>query len=192
MFYMSETGIKKYIKDIPNLITMLRIAGTVCLLFQKTLSVNFFIIYIFAGVTDVLDGWLARKLNVTSTFGARLDSAADLMFYSIMVIKIFPDLLRVLPVPLWIFSWSTVFLRVVTYMYVAIRHKRFASIHTYMNKLTGGMMFLLPCMLLTSYMVIYSWISCTVAFLASVEEMIIHIMKKTYDTNVKSLLFMRT
>ena len=182
----------KYIANIPNFITILRIIGAILLTFQKTFSTEFFVIYIAAGVTDVLDGWLARKLKATSILGTRLDSVADLMFYSVMVLKIFDELMRVLPGSLWVFIWTTVVIRIFTYIYVAFRHKKFAAMHTYMNKLTGGTMFLLPCMLLTSYMVMYSWFSCTIAFLASVEEMVIHIIRKTYNANIKSILFMRT
>ena len=42
-------------------------------------------IYTFAGLTDVLDGWLARKTGRASEFGARLDSVADLLFYSVLL-----------------------------------------------------------------------------------------------------------
>ncbi len=37
-------------------------------------------IVIFAGVTDIIDGWAARKLNVQSTFGILMDPIADKLF----------------------------------------------------------------------------------------------------------------
>ncbi len=36
-----------------------------------------FVIYIIAGITDVLDGYFARKMNVTSAFGRILDPVVD-------------------------------------------------------------------------------------------------------------------
>lgn len=188
---MKADGNNKFKSNIPNIITVIRIIGAMCILFIEPLTVNFFIVYALTGVTDVLDGWLARRMKVTSMLGARLDSIADLLFYSIMVAKIFPTLLKVLPLCLWICIWSVVVLRGLTYLYVAIKYRGFSAMHTYMNKLTGGLMFLLPCLLNTPCMIVYSWITCVVAFLATAEEMLIHIIKKTYDTKIKSIFLMK-
>lgn len=57
----------------------------------------FFCFYTFAGITDVLDGFIARRTNTESDKGARLDSIADLMFYTVMIIRLFPVLYKVLP-----------------------------------------------------------------------------------------------
>ena len=65
---------------IPNIITALRIAGTFGLIFTKTFSPVFYIVYFFTGITDFFDGFLARRLKVTSEFGAKLDSIADMFF----------------------------------------------------------------------------------------------------------------
>ena len=73
------------IKNIPNFITMLRILGTICLFFVEPFTVAFFVIYSLAGITDVLDGFVARRLKATSEFGAKLDSASDLVFYAAMI-----------------------------------------------------------------------------------------------------------
>ena len=61
-------------KYIPNIITAVRILGTLFLLWAKLPSLYFFVIYSICGFSDVLDGWLARKTKTTSEFGARLDS----------------------------------------------------------------------------------------------------------------------
>ena len=63
-----------------NSMTFLRIIGSFCLLFIPACSAMFLAIYTLAGVTDVLDGWLARKTGTASAWGARLDSIADLFF----------------------------------------------------------------------------------------------------------------
>ncbi|NII06225.1 CDP-diacylglycerol--glycerol-3-phosphate 3-phosphatidyltransferase [Luteibacter anthropi] len=41
------------------------------------------IVFVLAGVTDWLDGYLARKLNMTSAFGAFLDPVADKLMVAI-------------------------------------------------------------------------------------------------------------
>ncbi|MBQ6866890.1 MAG: CDP-alcohol phosphatidyltransferase family protein, partial [Clostridia bacterium] len=63
-----------------NLITILRILASAALLFCPALSPAFFAVYIFAGVTDMLDGFVARRTGTASDFGAKLDTAADLIF----------------------------------------------------------------------------------------------------------------
>ena len=59
-----------------NAITLLRISGTAVLLFLRPFSPAFFVVYTLTGVTDVLDGFVARKTGTASDFGAKLDSAA--------------------------------------------------------------------------------------------------------------------
>ena len=100
------------ISCIPNCITVLRIIGTFALLFLSPAELSFLIIYLVCGLTDILDGWLARKLKVTSAMGSRLDTAADLFYYIVIAIKIFPALLAALPPAVWIPVWGTALLRI--------------------------------------------------------------------------------
>ena len=58
-------------------ITSVRIAASLFLLLLPLRSVGFLVVYTLTGLTDVLDGWLARKTGTASDFGARLDSIAD-------------------------------------------------------------------------------------------------------------------
>jgi cardiolipin synthase len=66
-------------KHIPNILTMLRLLLVPCFLgasMQGMYTVAF-TIFVTAAVTDILDGMIARKLNVKSRLGALLDPAAD-------------------------------------------------------------------------------------------------------------------
>ena len=75
------------ILNIPNNLTLLRIAMIPCFilvfyisdnilsLYQKNLIAT--LIFLLAAITDWLDGYLARKLNQTSNFGAFIDPVAD-------------------------------------------------------------------------------------------------------------------
>ena len=73
--------------NIPNNLSLLRIALIPCLIlvfylsdntlsaYQKNLTAT--LIFLFAAITDWLDGYLARRLNQTSDFGAFIDPVAD-------------------------------------------------------------------------------------------------------------------
>ncbi len=81
---------KKYINIIPNIITLIRILLSIFIIFLKPLSLLFFTIYIICGLSDIFDGYFARKNNVTSDLGATLDSIADLIFITIMLYILLP------------------------------------------------------------------------------------------------------
>ena len=67
-------------KRIPNLLSASRIALCLPLLLVDAMTVPFWTLYLIAGLTDILDGFLARRWDVESKFGARLDSLADFVF----------------------------------------------------------------------------------------------------------------
>ena len=71
--------------NMADTVTTMRMAASLFLFFIPLKSIWFLVIYTFAGLTDVLDGWLARKTGRASEFGARLDSVADLLFYSVLL-----------------------------------------------------------------------------------------------------------
>ena len=54
-----------------NLVTTVRILCSVALLFCAALSPWFYVLYITAGVSDMVDGWFARKTNTVSEFGSK-------------------------------------------------------------------------------------------------------------------------
>lgn len=168
-------------KNLPNIITSLRIILTVCLLFTKPFTVSFFVIYTSSGFTDILDGTIARITKTTSEFGAKLDSAADLLFYSIMIIKIFPKLLKILPLWVWCFAVLIALERVFSYTYAAIKYKCFASLHTLLNKITGFAVFVLPYIVNLCFGVYYCIIVCIVGLTSTTEELIIHIKGNKYE-----------
>ena len=69
--------------QLANTITSIRIICSIALLFCAVLSPFFYVLYILAGLTDIADGWVARKTNTTSEFGAKLDAIADFIFFVI-------------------------------------------------------------------------------------------------------------
>ncbi len=69
--------------SLPNALTILRIGlGVALLLFGPDLrSATLLVCIAGAAMTDGLDGYLARRLGVSSRFGAALDLAADGVFF---------------------------------------------------------------------------------------------------------------
>ena len=64
-------------KHLPNILSASRIALCLPLLLADAMTVSSWVLYVIAGTTDMLDGFLARRWGVESKFGARLDSLAD-------------------------------------------------------------------------------------------------------------------
>ena len=174
-------------EKLPNLITALRIAGTAGLIFAQPLTPLYFVIYTLCGLSDVLDGWLARHTGSASDFGARLDSLADLFFYTVMIVGLMPVLWALLPPAFWWMLGGVLLIRLGAYTAAALRYRRFAALHTYMNKLTGAVVFLLPYMLKLPVAPVWCWGTCAVAALASTEELLIHVRSGDYDANRKTI-----
>lgn len=173
---------------LPNIITSLRIAGTAGLLFTVPLTPLYFAIYTLCGLSDVLDGWLARHTGAASDFGARLDSIADLLFYTVMIIKLMPILWQLLPGAFWVLLGAVLLIRLSAYGVAARRYGRFAALHTYMNKLTGAVVFLLPYVLRLPFAPVWCCAVCGVSALASTEELLIHALGGEYNANRKTIL----
>ena len=86
-------------KHLPNILSASRIALCLPLLLADAMTVPFWVLYVIAGTTDMLDGFLARRWGVESKFGARLDSLADFVLVLAVGYKLFPWLK--LPTTLW-------------------------------------------------------------------------------------------
>ena len=184
---MKKENIKSKILTVSNGITTLRIIGSVALVFLGYTSPLFIVIYTLTGLTDVLDGWIARLTGTAGKFGATLDSIADLLFYTVMTVKFLPVLLKTLPVEIWYGVTVVLLIRLSAYTTTAIKYHSFASLHTILNKLTGGAVFLMPYAVFLSWERVYGWIVVAIAFIASSEELIIHLSRKSYCADVKTI-----
>lgn len=162
-------------KNIPNIITSLRILGTVCIIFLTPLELPFFIVYTLTGVTDALDGFISRLTHTTSALGAKLDSIADLLFYTVSLVKLFPILFVKLPRNIWIIVGIILFLRILAYIISAVKFHRFASLHTVFNKITGVMVFAVPYLIITPFATLFCIAVCVCGLLSTLYELYIHI-----------------
>jgi CDP-diacylglycerol--glycerol-3-phosphate 3-phosphatidyltransferase len=77
---------------------------SVALLFFPALSPAFFVLYVAGGLSDMIDGAVARKTGTVSGFGSRLDTFADIVFAAVCLIKLLPAL----DAPVWLYVWVAV------------------------------------------------------------------------------------
>ncbi len=131
-------------KNLANIITVTRIIGTFVMIFSDIQTTSFIVAYIYSGLSDVIDGFIARKLKIESNIGRKLDSVSDLFFYTTMMIKIWPYLVEYLPTYVWAIIWITLAIRVLLYGYGLYKKHVLISNHTIFNKATGLFMFALP------------------------------------------------
>ncbi|MGH9361699.1 MAG: CDP-alcohol phosphatidyltransferase family protein [Thermoanaerobaculia bacterium] len=90
---------------IPNVLTLLRM-GLVPLFIIAVLdghAERALLIFLVAGLTDALDGFIARFWNQRSLLGAYLDPIADkLLLVSAWVVLSIPSLAKAVTIPLWV------------------------------------------------------------------------------------------
>ena len=156
----------KKMAQIPNVITLLRMVGSFGLLFTDVTSVVFWIIYGLCGLSDMADGWLARKLKCVSKSGALLDSLADICFVACLA----PMLLPILELPQWMWLWAGVIvaMKVVNQLLALVMYGHCCFPHTLANKWAGFLLFIAVPM--TFWSVIPISIAAIVATFAAIME----------------------
>ena len=151
-----------------NIITGSRILTSIALLFFPTFSPAFYALYLAGGITDMIDGTVARKTGNVSEFGAKLDSIADIVFAVACLIKLLP----VIIIPKWLYIWIGIIalIRIINIVSGFIMQKQFVMLHTIMNKITGLMLFILP-LTVPFIKIKYTAVPvCTVATFAAIQE----------------------
>ena len=166
---------------VPDIFTFFRMICAVILPFLTPLSPTFLIIYALSGVSDMLDGYLARKLGQASTWGARLDSAADLLLYTIALSLLIPVMRSVLPGWIWWLVGFALLLRLAVYFYSAVKFHRFASEHTLLNKITSILIFPAPFLMMLDLFAWYAVLVCLVSCCAAVQELGVHFRRPATD-----------
>lgn len=125
-----------------NIITIIRILCSIAILFCPVFSVAFYSLYIAAGLTDMIDGWVARRTNTVSEFGAKLDTIADFVFVVICLVKLLP----IMDVPVWLYVWIGIIavIKITNIVSGYVVQKCFVAVHSVMNKVTGALLFVFP------------------------------------------------
>ena len=151
-----------------NVITICRIALSIVLLVPPVFSPAFLAIYSMAGITDALDGYLARRTRTESELGARLDSVADLFLAVACLARILPAV----AVPGWLWAWVAVIaiVRAANAISGFVIERRLVMLHTAANKVAGLLAFLVPFAMPFLGIIVPAIPACMAATFAAVQE----------------------
>ena len=155
-------------KQVANIITLSRIVCSIWLLLLPVCSMRFYIVYIFCGLTDMVDGTIARSTHSATDLGSKLDSVADLIFVVVAFVKLLP----IITLPPWLWIWIAIIalIKVANIAFGWIIEKKLEIKHTLMNKITGFLLFLLPLTLTFIELKYSTAIVCAIATISAIQE----------------------
>lgn len=160
--------VRKIEKNIANFITGIRIFGSILMAFVPAFTVTFYGAYFICGLSDMVDGAVARKTSSNSRFGARLDTAADFLFAAVTLCKLLPRL----PIPRWLWLWIAVIavIKAANVVLGFLQCKKLVSVHSVMNKVTGFLLFLFPLTLTIIELKYSAVVVCFIATFSAIQE----------------------
>ena len=186
---------KKY---IPNIISSTRIIAGASLFLFNDVTNGFIALYVFCGITDLIDGPIARKLNATSSIGALLDTVGDIVTYMafakiLLVQKQVPK-----SIVIWMLGVAVIHLAAGTVSLV--KSKKFYVVHSLFGKILGGSVFVMPFAMWlaekivskpsSAYdLIVYLLMACiaTIGTIAGLESLIIQIKTNDPQTPFKTI-----
>lgn len=155
-------------KNIANYISISRIIMSILLIPTKTFSILFYSIYIYCGLSDMLDGFLARRYKITSEIGAKIDSVADIVFVFISIVKILPVLNLSKEIYIWCITIAIIKICNVICGYAY--YKKLELPHTVANKITGFVLFITPFLIQCIDLEIVEILICVLATFSAIQE----------------------
>lgn len=132
------SGNRSWVRHAPNIVSAARIAAAPLLVYfaLRGNESGFTWVLVPALLSDILDGWLARTLQLQSKLGALLDSIGDalLLFTSIFGIWVFHgDVIT--EYQAWCYTMVVAWLAEAAVAFA--RYGRLSSFHTYVSKVAG-------------------------------------------------------
>ena len=153
---------------VPNIISASRGIAALAMLFFPVFSPGFWALYCWCGLSDMIDGPIARKMNAESELGSRIDSVADLVFVISSAILILPSL----DLPIWLLLWvgAIGLVKAAGIVICSCRQRKLRIPHSLTNKLTGLLLFCLPFAIVRFDVLVPAVIVCSVATFSLFED----------------------
>lgn len=181
-------------KSIPNLLTALRLL-LLPLLWVLALAERSLLLGVgiaLAGITDKLDGVLARRLNAITAWGSHFDSLADsLLFISMMawLVLLRPEFIREQAVPILI--WIA--LGLASYVVGWIRFRRVADLHLYSAKTAVflGYLFIIHILVFEDYSRPFFYLTIGACIVGAAETLLVLLIRNRVDEHIGTILSRR-
>lgn len=178
---------------MPNGISFIRILISIALIFLFRYPGFFIAGYFLCGISDVADGYLARRYKWETRLGEQLDSLSDAVFYSVILY------LLVVHTNIIETQWAIIgiaavmIVRAANFIITRARFQTWGAMHTWGNKATGILLYLyVPVVLIRNTLsFVPGLVICLIALASAIEEMVVLLMSKKYDANRKSLFIKR-
>lgn len=142
-----------------------------------------------AGLTDVLDGPVARFTGQSSRYGGQLDSVADILlmasiFWWLVLLR--PGFFSANAVPLAV--WAVIGSAAV--IVTLVKFGRLGNLHLYSAKAAGvmGHLFAVWILVFGSYSPLFFWAAMSLAIVASSETLLVAVTRDRVDERVVSIL----
>lgn len=174
-------------KNIANIITVLRIPIGLIMLIIGKLNTAFYILLLLGGLSDILDGFFARRLKIQSKLGSMLDSIADIAFFGSSLLVSIKVSMSTLSTTSILLLMVVLILRLFSYIISIIKFKSIASYHTYLNKATAVAIFVSIVAIPQTGINIPCIITCSIAIFAVIEEISIALISPILMHDIHSL-----
>lgn len=171
-------------------LTLVRLAAVPVLWALAYLELNVYlgIGLAVAGLTDVLDGPVARMTKRSSRYGSQLDSVADILLMGSIVVWmawLHPAFFRDHAIPLLL--WVTI--GVASILVTLVRFGRFGDLHLYSTKVAGvaGYVFVVWLFMLGDYSPLAFAVVVGLAIIASTETLLVALTRERADERIGSI-----
>jgi len=184
---------KEQIYNIPNFLSFYRLLSVPVLAYIVYLGNEsvFFYGFLFSLFTDALDGFIARRFNMQTKFGAKLDSIADFAMYLLAMYALIH------------FKWSVLsvysvsfYLIIFYYLFIDIfslfKFKEISSLHLIISKINGvvqGLFFLV--LFGVGFNPYFYWVMFFLASIGFIENMYYLIKLKEMRSDIKGYLWQK-
>lgn len=189
--FISDIGIKsmdkRIEKNLANAVTFLRIPIGISIPFTKAFGFLFYTLLVLGAFSDAIDGYIARKFNAKSRFGALLDSVADLVFFGCSIFATLRVTEHNLNDTARLMLIAVIIFRSLCYILGYFKFKALASLHTYLNKLTAISIFISILVIPLCGISTPCIITCAIALAAVFEEILIVSLSSVLTSDTPSV-----
>ena len=174
------------LRYLPNVISSLRLAAIPLLawLAYQGYRAPFAWLLVGAGVTDILDGWLARRFNWVSRAGALLDSIADVLLVLVTLYGVWM-LHKYVITEHPIVIWSVFSIWFMVHLGALLRYGRLASFHTWFTRFGVALFGLFAIILFFFKFVAWFYYgAAAICFLGGVESLVMILLLPQWTPNI--------